>query len=180
MASPSVDQHVHDVRTVLSRLSDTGLLINKDKSHFGASSVTFLGHHVSPDGIKPLPAKVDTILAFPRTKLKVDLLRFLSCISFYHRFIPHLTGVLAPLHALQSTAKTQKALLLWTADAIAAFRDVKKPLSGTVQLDQPDPSAVMSLNMDASDVAVVAVLAQGYEHQPLGFYSKKLTRAERK
>ena len=180
VASPSMDQHVRDVRAVLSRLAAAGLSINKDKCLFGASSVTFLGHHVSPDGIKPLPSKVDTILAFQRPATKVELQRFLGCINFYHRFIPRLAAVLAPLHSLQTSVKAQKAPLLWSASAISAFSNAKRALSNAVQLDHPDPSSVLSLTTDASDVAVGAVLAQGEDHRPLGFYSKKLSDAEKK
>ena len=180
VASPSMDQHVSDVRAVLSRLSDAGLSINKEKCRFAASSVTFLGHHISPDGIKPLPAKVDTILSFPRPKLKVELQRFLGCINFYHRFIPKIAEVLAPLHALQSSVKTQKGPLQWTAPTSLAFRAAKSALSKAVQLDHPDSSAPISLTTDASDIAVGAVLAQGDDNRPLGFYSKKLSPAETK
>ena len=180
VASPSMEQHVKDVREVLSRLSSAGLSINKGKCHFGVSSVTFLGHHVSADGILPLPAKVDNITAFPRPHTKVDLQRFLGCVNFYHRFIPRLAAILSPLHALQSSVKTQSARLDWDEEAINAFSNAKKALSAAVQLDHPDPSAALSLTTDASDVAVGAVLSQGLDNRPLGFYSKKLTEAEKK
>ena len=41
-----------------------------------------------------------------------------------------------------------------------------------------DPSSPLFLTTDASDVAVGAVLSQGPQHQPLAFYSKKLSAAE--
>ena len=119
-------------------------------------------------------------MAFQRPATKVELQRFLGCINFYHRFIPRLADVLAPLHALQTSVKAQKSSLLWTESTVAAFGAAKRALSRAVQLDHPDPTAPLSLTTDASDVAVGAVLSQGEDHRPLGFYSKKLSDAEKK
>ena len=132
VASPTPEQHVADVRAVLSRLAKAGLSINKDKCHFGVSEVNFLGHHVSPSGIRRLPAKVDAILSFPRPVTKVDLQRYLGFINFYHRFIPKLATVLAPLHSLQSSVKAQRATLAWTASSLAAFEASKRAASDAV------------------------------------------------
>ena len=46
--------------------------------------------------------------------------------------------------------------------------------------DSPDPSASIMLTTDASDIAVGAVLSQGPLQEPLGFFSKKLSSAEKK
>ena len=43
----------------------------------------------------------------PQPNTKVGLQRFLSCINFFHRFLPGIANTLAPLHALTSAAKTQ-------------------------------------------------------------------------
>ena len=108
--------------------------------------------------------------------------RFLGCINFYHRFIPYLATVLAPLHALCSSVKTANARLEWTSSLSDSFADAKKALTAFVLLIHPstDPSVSLSLTADTSDVAVGAVLSQGPQHCPLGFYSKKLSDAERK
>ena len=42
------------------------------------------------------------------------------------------------------------------------------------------PGVILNLTTDASDLAVGAVLAQGPDERPLGFYSKKLSEAEKK
>jgi hypothetical protein len=62
------------------------------------------------------------------------------------------------------------------AFAVAA----KAALVATVPLAHPLPGAVLSLATDASDTHVRAVLQQqvGHHWQPLGFYSKKLTKTE--
>ena len=48
------------------------------------------------------------------------------------------------------------------------------------QLLLTDPSCQLSLTTDASDTAIGAVLSQGQNQDPLAFYSKKLSSAEKK
>ena len=55
IASTDHTQHLHDVRTVLQRLQQYGLVINSQKSIFCQESIEFLGHTVNSEGIKPLP-----------------------------------------------------------------------------------------------------------------------------
>ena len=182
VASPSLALHLGHVRQVLERLSAAGLAINIDKCKFGASTVSFLGHTVSSEGITPLAKKVEAVVEMHQPTTKVEMQRFLGCINFYHRFIPHLATVLAPLHALCSSVKTANAPLTWTASLSRSFVAAKDALSSFVRLSHPslDSSTELSLTTDASDVAVGAVLSQGPQNLPLGFYSKKLSDAEKK
>ena len=179
VASSTPAQHLIDLRAVLSRLSGAGLKINQKKCVIGSSSVTFLGHTVNAAGIVPLPSKVDAISKMTLPKTKVELQRFLGCINFYHRFVPRIAGILAPLHALTASVPEPKSPLLWSSSQLSAFRGAKEALQDSVLLHHPDPSAPLSLTTDASDVAVGAVLAQA-DDRPISFFSKKLSDAERK
>ena len=133
-------------------LSAAGLSLNKDKCIFGVSSVSFLGHLVTASGISPLPKQVETITSMLQPTTKVELQRYLGCINFYHRFVPHLASVLAPLHALCSSVKTASATLTWTPALISTFEASKSALADTVRLVHPDPdsSTALSLTTDAS------------------------------
>ena len=159
VASPTPAQHLIDLRAVLERLSDAGLSLNRDKCVLGQSTVTFLGHSVSAAGIVPLPQRVDAIADMELPRTKVELQRYLGCVNFYHRFVPHLAEVLAPLHALTSSVPEQKSLLVWSPQQLQAFQKSKSALRSAVLLHHPDPSAVLTLSTDASDSAVGAVLA---------------------
>ena len=115
-----------------------------------------------------------------RPTTKVGLQRFLGCINFYHRFLPGVAEILAPLHGLVASVPRPKDALLWDEAHDEAFTAAKACLADSVQLVHPDPGADVSLTTDASDLAVGAVLAQGPLQKPLGFYSKKLSTAEKK
>ena len=65
---------------------------------------------------------------------------------------------------------------IWTAEAERAFLDLKSRLVTQPILRPPDFSKPFSLAVDASDVAIGAVLFQevdGIEH-PICYFSKKL------
>ena len=177
VASSSLSQHVEDLRGVLSRLAAAGLTLNRNKCILGVSSVKYLGHMVDSVGMTPLPAKVQAILDIPRPRSKVELQRFLGCINFFHRFLPGVASILAPLHALVAAAPKQKSLLLWMDVQSDAFGAAKDALCGAVKLSHPDPADSLSLTTDASLVAVGAVLSNSLG-APLAFFSKKLTPAE--
>ena len=116
----------------------------------------------------------------PLPNTKVELQKFLGCVNFYHKFLPKLATILAPLHNLTASVDGQKSKLLWTEQQRKAFSDAKDSLANAVLLVHPDPEAPISLTTDASDVAVGAVLSQGRDTKqaPLGFFSKKLSGAE--
>ena len=137
---------------------------------------------MSASGVVPLPQKVEAIKDMKQPETKVELQCFLGMINYYHRFVPHLAEVLAPLHALTAGVPRPKSKLAWEESHISAFHKAKTSLASFVELALPsaDPATPFSLTTDASDSAVGAILSQGLEDRPLAFYSKKLSLAERK
>ena len=65
---------------------------------------------------------------------------------------------------------------------VRAFEDAKSALAGATMLTHPQCTALTSLTVDASDLAVGAVLQQLVHGvwQPLAFFSKQLRPPERK
>ena len=55
-------QHDMTLKKVLDRVRQSGLKLNKKKCAIGTKEITFLGHVISADGIKPDPRKIDAIL----------------------------------------------------------------------------------------------------------------------
>ena len=182
IASADPKSHWSHLRLVLTRLRDAGLAVNPKKCVLGKKEVTFLGHSVSEAGVVPLPQKVDAIGNMKKPETKVELQRFLGMINYYHRFVPHLAKVLAPLHSLVAAAPSPKSALLWTDHHDRKFVQAKASLAGYVRLAHPssDPESSFSLTTDASNFAVGAVLSQGIEDRPLAFFSKKLSNPEKK
>ncbi|GFO02552.1 Pol polyprotein [Plakobranchus ocellatus] len=110
VASSSEQQHLQDLRLVCSRLQDSGLAIKLEKCLFGQRSLDFLGHQMSQYGSIPLPSKVKAIRDFPKPSTVKGLQEFLGMVNFYHRFIPHVTSLLLPLHCALQKSHSQKVL----------------------------------------------------------------------
>ena len=128
------------------------MVINPAKCVFGASSLDFLGHHVSTNGITPLRKKVQAIQAFPPPTSTRTLREFLGLINFYHRFIPHCAQLLNPLTDLLSAKHTRTPFQL-NAAALTAFEATKAALANATMLTHPSSEAPYCLMVDASNVA---------------------------
>lgn len=53
VTGPSLEEHDRNLRIVLQRLADAGLRLNMQKCSFRQTSLRFLGHIISKDGILP-------------------------------------------------------------------------------------------------------------------------------
>ena len=51
--------------------------------------LSFLEHHVCPEGISPLPTTVDAIVNFVKPVNQRALHRYSGMVNYCHRFIPH-------------------------------------------------------------------------------------------
>ena len=96
--STSHEQHVHDVETVISRLASRGLRLNPKKCDFAVEECHFLGHVLTPQGVKPQQRLLDKIQDFPRPTNVRGVRRFLGLIQYYAAFIPNMSEMTKHLH----------------------------------------------------------------------------------
>ena len=185
IASTNALEHEVHLGLLFDRFRKYGVTINPAKSMFGVSSLEFLGHKVSANGIHPLDSKIQAIRDFPLPSSLTKLREFLDLINFYRRFIPQCSQIIQPLtDMLRSTIPTQKSRntsLEWSEPATTAVDKIKVTLAQSTMLSHPQPDAELCLMTDASDVvAVGAVLQQKVDNhwQPLGFFSKRLQPTE--
>ncbi|GFU49710.1 transposon Tf2-9 polyprotein [Trichonephila clavipes] len=158
--SENAEEHRSHLRTIFQRLSSYGLKLNISKCVFGVTELIFLGHLITPDGIKPLPDKVQAVLDYKQSETVGSLRKFLGLLNFYRRFLPK--------------AAEQQYLL-------SEFLKGSKALADAALLAHPSPSAPLALHVDASDYAIGGALHQvvDSELQPLAFFSRKLTSSEK-
>ena len=64
----SSEEHDARVRTVFCRLEVNGVTLNFEKCAFAKSTITYLGHVVSADGIREDPSKVRGIKQMQQPK----------------------------------------------------------------------------------------------------------------
>ena len=83
-----------------SRLKEYHLKIKPKKSYFFQTSVTFLEHILSANGMSPNPEKVIKVKDWPMPKNPKEVHSFIWLASYYCRFIPNFTKWAGPLHAV--------------------------------------------------------------------------------
>nr|VZI01907.1 unnamed protein product [Spirometra erinaceieuropaei] len=177
VASRNAEEHKEHLALVFDRLDQFGVVINPSKCVLGVPSLDFLGHHVDAQGLRPLSSKVEAIRDFPPPTSKRQLQRFLGMVNFYRGFLPNCADLMLPLTNLLSGPKGPLEL---RGQALTAFERIKTSLADATLLTHPAPEAPLSLMVDASTVAVGAVLQQHINNstRPLAFFSKKLSPAE--
>ena len=78
------DETEHDsiVRKVMQRARERNVKFNKTKVQFKVPNVTYMGHIVAADDLKPDPAKVEAIVMMPKPENKSDLQRLLGMVRY--------------------------------------------------------------------------------------------------
>jgi len=112
------------LRIFLERCKKHGITLSKSKVEIG-ESVLMAGYVVSKDGVKPDPKKVSGIAEFKSPKDLTELRRFLGMVNQLAVFFPELTGLVAPLRALQK----KNVAFNWTDSIEEAFVKCKKYLT---------------------------------------------------
>ena len=175
----TVEDHLANLRTVLTRLEDAGVRLKRDKCFFNIPSMEFLGHRVSAKGIQPTRKKMEAIRDAPEPTDVSQLKSFFGAINYYGKFLPDLSTLLASLYQLlQKNFKWS-----WKAEQKKAFQEVKHLLISDRLLAYYDPSLELILACDASPYGVGAVLSHRYsneEEKPIAFASRSLGAAEKK
>ena len=179
ISGKSEAEHLATLKEVLSRLSKAGLRLQKHKCKFMVSEVQYLGYKIDAAGLHPLPEKVKAIHAAPAPTDVSQLKSYLGLISYYGKFIPNLSTMMAPLYKLLRKSVPWK----WGALEQKAFADSKAELASSSVLAHFDPSLDLTLACDASSYGVGAVLAHRLpdgSERPIAFASRTLAEAEKK
>lgn len=178
IASTSEDQHKTHLETLFKRLYDAGLEINISKCVFAQSSVSFLGHKIDSSGIAPPSDRLENIRNFPKPDTIGQLRRYLGMLNFYRRFMPKAAEAQAPLNSIVGPKNSR---ISWSPELNSAFHATLHLLANVTTLCHPKTDVPLILHTDASNIAVAGVLHQlvGDQLQPLGFFSRKLSPAER-
>ena len=177
VAGKSFEDHLANLECVFSRLSEHGLKLNVEKCEFFKHEVSYLGHVVSTDGIKPMHSNVQAILEFPKPDNIKKLRTFNGMVNFYKKFIKGSEDIMRPLYRATS-AKT----LQWTDDCDRSFEKAKAALVSIPILAYPDfaSEAPFCITTDASGFGAGAVLTQtqGGVEKVIGYAGTSFNKAQ--
>ena len=176
--SDNWSDHIRQIKRFFQIMREAKLIINLMKSEFGKATVKSLGHIVGQGQVRPLDAKIQTIVKYPIPTSRKELARFLGMAGYYRNFCLNFSEIAAPLTNLLS----KKVKLVWTDDCQLAFDKVKLLLQKSPVLKSPDYEKPFKLIIDSSDVGTGSVLVQeasdGLDH-PVSYFSKKFLKYQK-
>lgn len=79
--STTLEDHLVHLSLVLERLCHVGLKLKPSKCRFVRKEVEYLGHILTPDGLKPNPSLVEAVRNFPVPTNVQELRRSLGLVS---------------------------------------------------------------------------------------------------
>ena len=136
--------------------------------------VPFLGHIITPEGIKSNSDKIEAIIKYPIPKTQTEVRTYLGLTDFYRKFIKNYAKISKPLSDTLTKKKTK--LDYKNEKFIKAFNKLKELITNAPVLRYPDFDKVFHITSDASNTAVGAVLSQ--EQHPISNFSRTLNSAE--
>jgi hypothetical protein len=164
------------IEKVLIRCKETNLSLSNEKSNMMLTEGIFLGHHISGSRMRVDPAKIHIITQIRIPSSQKEVQSFLGHDGYYRRFISNFTSLATPLFKLLS----KEAEFKWDDECQIYFEILKYKLSTTPVLRGPNWSLPFHICMDASDIALGAVIGQRENQIPYAIYfvSKNLSPTE--
>ena len=174
------DQKQHHVRLtkVFEPIEAAELTLNAAKCKFSRTSVKFLGHCISKEGVRADPDKTAAICRMEPPRSTGDLRRFMGMVNQMGKFSPNIAEIGKPLCELLSMKRTW----LWDSEQERAFNELKQELIRPTVLALYDPAARSKVSADASSFGLGAVLLQeskAGEWRPVAYASRSLSETER-
>jgi hypothetical protein len=182
--SKKQDDLIADLRETFNNLRKYNMMLNPTKCVFGVPAGQLLGLIVSHRGIKVNPEKIKAILEISRPNDLKDVQRLTGCVAAVSRFISRLGEKALPLYKLMKKSNE----FVWTDEADAVLKDLKRVLSTAPVLAAPEDQEPMLLYMAATNrvVSIVIVVeckdeAQEYGVQrPVYYISEVLTESKQR
>lgn len=159
ICSDTFQRHLSDIQEVFDRFRQAGLKLNPQKCSFAKSSVVFLGHHISKDGIGPPPDRVKALSEFPTPQNVKQLRRALGMFNWFRKYIQNYSSIAEPLTRLLK----KNTNFLWTSKQEMAFKQLKTLLLNSEMLAFPRFDLPFVLAVDSSSTGIGYML---YQHNP--------------
>ena len=187
----AINNHRKDLEAVMKAFRVHQLVCDMSKVQMFTTEVEFCGHILGGGQRRPNANKLKALEKWGKPSTVTELRSFLGFCNWYHDYVDQFANVAAPLMSMLKVPagqgkKGSRVRLQWTEESTRSWEELKKRLLSTLMLELVDPAKPFTLKTDASDYAVGAVLEQVRERGgklvdcPVGFWSRKLTKGQRR
>ncbi len=168
------DEKHHDktMHKVVERATEWNLKLNLEKCRIKQSSVPYIGHLITAEGLRPDLEKVRAVEMMPDPQCKEDVKRFLGFIQYLEKFIPNLSQVDEPLRRILKA----EVDFSWDKPQRDSFAVLKKLVCTAPVLAFYDVNKPVTIQCDASSFSIGAALLQ--ETRPVAYTSRAMTGTE--
>lgn len=152
--------------------------LGASKCQFICEEVDYIGHFITPQGLKTNWRLMTAVKEFPRPWGIQEVHRFLGLSSYYRRFIAGFSQIAQPLYALMCKG----AMFHWSDDCEQAMVALKDKLSEAQVLAYPSFNCPFVLETDASAAGLGAIQSQPQDDDklyPVAYASHSLSAPER-
>ncbi len=175
--SKGVDEHIRRLTILAERCRKYGLKMRADKCTFCYPTVSYLGHKISGDRIRPDLDRHAAILKKPIPTNIKELQSFLGFANFFRTFIVNFAHKAKPLtQLLRKTVNWH-----WEAEQEKAHQELIQDLTNPPVLAHYNPESEIEVRVDASDEGLGCVLVQvdkDGKRQLLAAYSRTYSSYE--
>jgi len=177
--SDSFAQHLCHLRTVFSRARSVGLKFKLSECKLAQQESAYLGHVITGDTIRPDESLTEKMTHYPIPETKKHVSAFLGLGNFFRRFVKDCAKIASPLHDLTKNDSHFR----WTDSEQLAFETLRTKIASRRAVAQIDWSKPFTVECDASNFALGAVLPQADDHgrtHAVCYLSRRMTPQERK
>ena len=102
------DESLERLEHIFLRFREANLKLKAKKCDLFRTSIKFLGHVVSEDGVQTDPDKCKAVREWGVPKSRKEVKSFLGLASYYRRFIKGFAAIARPLHQISNKGQNSK------------------------------------------------------------------------
>ena len=160
-------EHDYNLEKFMEAARAANLKLNESKCEFSTRRLKLLGTVIENGTISPDPDRIKPLIDLPPPQNIKELRRVMGLFAHYSQFIRCFSAKLHPL--------SQSTSFPLSSEALDAFNTLKKDIKESI-MSTIDVTAPFTLETDASDFAIAAVLNQS--NRPVAFFSRSLQPSE--
>ena len=179
------EDHLWWLQAVFEQFYEHGLKLKPSKCRFLCKQITFLGHEVSTDGMKPGNLNLKGIAEIAPPANYTEVRHFLGMTGFFRRFIKNYAHIAKPLNDILEgeASKLKSEAVTLPPHALGTFEKLKMCCMMAPVLAFTDFEKEFQLETNTSSEGLGAILSQKQRDgkwYPVAFGSRELKGGEAK